>query len=41
MAARRFEIISDVGEIEPIAVGRVIHDLAVCASGTAPDAGGR
>ncbi len=28
MAVRRFEIISDVTEVEPIAVGRAIRDLA-------------
>ncbi len=28
MAVRRFEIISDVTEVEPIAIGRAIRDLA-------------
>jgi len=28
MAARRFEIISEIADVEPIAVGRSIRDLA-------------
>jgi len=28
MGARRFEVISDITEVEPIAVGRTIRDLA-------------
>jgi hypothetical protein len=28
MATRRFEVISDIADIEPIAVGRAIRDLA-------------
>jgi hypothetical protein len=39
MAVRRFEIISDVTEVEPLAALFVIW--RVCASGTAVDAGAR